>query len=35
MWTGLAKQADFSVAVAERHELLAEELNPHRRAVGT
>ena len=32
--TGLAEQTDFSIAVAERNELLAEQLNPHRRAVG-
>ncbi len=34
MRTGLAEQAEFSVAVTERNELLAEQLDPHRRAVG-
>src|ERR1700676_2486420 len=33
MWTGLAEQAELSAAVAERDELLAEKLNPHRRTV--
>src|SRR6266478_7537238 len=34
MGAGLPEQAELSVAVAERNELLAEELNPHRRTVG-
>src|SRR5487761_2029198 len=32
--TRFTEKAELSVAVAERNELLAEELNPHRRAVG-
>ncbi len=33
MRTGLAEQAEFSAKVTERNELLAEQLDPHRRAV--